>query len=67
VVKKDLKAKILRELVRQISVGYQLGFSRACGFLLLQRSVFYYRSRAPDRRALAMRIKELAIARIRFV
>jgi putative transposase len=57
---------VVRELVRQISVGYELGFSRACGLLLLQRSVFYYRSRAPDRRALAMRIKELASARIRF-
>ena len=56
----------MRELVHQISVGYELGFSRACGLLLLQRSVFYYRSRAPDRRALAMRIKELATARIRF-
>jgi|ERR1700730_11456832 putative transposase len=34
--------------------------------MLLQRSVFYYRSQSRDRSALAMRIKELAMKRIRF-
>ena len=34
--------------------------------MLLQRSVFYYRSERRDRSGLAMRIKELAMSRIRF-
>ena len=50
----------------QIHGWYEIGVQRACGLLLLQRSVFYYRSQAQDRSALKMRIKELAMTRVRF-
>jgi transposase-like protein len=45
---------------------YEVGLQRACGLMVLERSSFYYRSHPRDHRALSMRIKELAMTRIRF-
>ena len=53
-------------MVDQFRVGYGLTTKRGCELLVLRRSVYYYRNRARDKRALAMRIKELAMSRIRF-
>jgi putative transposase len=52
--------------VEQIRIGYGLSVQRSCSLLVLRRSVYYYRSRAPDRRGLSMCIRELAATRIRF-
>jgi putative transposase len=53
-------------LAKQIQGAYEVTIQRSCQLLLLQRSVYYYRSRARDRSALSMRIKELATTRIRY-
>jgi len=53
-------------LVVQINAWYEVGLQRACGLMVLERSSFYYRSHPRDHRALSMRIKELAMTRIRF-
>ena len=50
----------------EINAWYEIGLQRACGLLMLERSSFYYRSHPRDHRGLAMRIKELAMTRIRF-
>ena len=39
---------------------------RACGLMELQRSSFYYRSHARDRSALKVRLRDLAMTRVRF-
>src|SRR6202007_3449073 len=67
----DRKKKCLRPvqngaLVIEINARYEIGLQRACGLLMLERSSFYYRSHPRDHRGLAMRIKELAMTRIRF-
>jgi putative transposase len=53
-------------LVIEINAWYEIGLQRACGLLMLERSSFYYRSHSRDHRGLSMRIKELAMTRIRF-
>ena len=49
-----------------IHAWYEIGLQRACGLMMLERSSFYYRSHPRDHRGLSMRIKELAMTRIRF-
>jgi putative transposase len=53
-------------LVIEINAWYEIGLQRACGLMMLERSSFYYRSHPRDHRGLSMRIKELAMTRIRF-
>lgn len=64
--KKALKPVQKRELVAGMSETYAIGSRRACGLLLLNRSTFYYQSRSKDRRGLKMRLKDLALTRVRF-
>lgn len=45
---------------------FEVSCQRACGLLVLQRSSFYYRSRRKEQVALKMRLKELAMVRVRF-
>jgi len=45
---------------------FKVSAQRTCGLLLLQRSSFYYRSRKKEHIALKMRLKELAMVRVRF-
>jgi putative transposase len=45
---------------------YQISLRRACGLVGLNRSSYYYRSRAKDQTALRMRIKDLASSRVRY-
>lgn len=45
---------------------FEVSCQRACGLLVLQRSSFYYRSRKKEHVALKMRLKELAMVRVRF-
>jgi putative transposase len=55
-----------RELARQVVEWFEVSRVRACGLMLLQRSSFYYRSRKKEQVALKMRLKELAMVRVRF-
>ncbi len=66
-LKKDLTAGQARAMVDQLRdcYGLTIAIQRRCELLVLRRSMYYYRSRARDKRALAMRIKELAMSRIR--
>jgi putative transposase len=45
---------------------FDLRARRTCGLIRLQRSSWYYRSRAKDQSGLVMRLKELAAVRIRY-
>jgi len=45
---------------------FEISARRACGLMGTPRASFYYRSCAPDRSALKMRLKDLAMTRIRF-
>lgn len=45
---------------------FEVSCQRACGLLVLQRSSFYYRKRRKEHVALKMRLKELAMVRVRF-
>jgi hypothetical protein len=64
--KKDLTAGQARTMVDQLRDGYGLTIQRRFELLVLRRSTYYYRSRARDKWAFGMRIKELAMSRIRF-
>ena len=66
VVKKALRPACKRELVDQITHWFEIGSRRACGLVLMNRATFYYRSRAKDRSALKMRLRDLAMSRVRF-
>ncbi len=55
-----------RELSHQLVEWFEISRSRACGLMLLRRSSFYYRSRKNEHIALKMRLKELALVRVRF-
>lgn len=66
VLKKVLRPVRRRELVNQVVEGYEISRQRACRLILLRRSSFYYRSRRREHVALKMRIKELALVRVRF-
>ena len=52
--------------MREIVESYRIAFRRSCGLIELNRTTWYYQSRAKDQTALIMRLKELAMARIRF-
>jgi putative transposase len=52
-------------MVDQLRDCYGLTIQRGCELLVLRRSMYDYRSRARDKRAFAMRIRELAMSRIR--
>lgn len=45
---------------------FDVGVKRACELVGLSRTGYYYRSRAPDRTVLKMRLRELAMTRVRF-
>ena len=45
---------------------FEVSRQRACGLMLLGRSSFYYRSRRKEHVALKMRLKDLALVRVRF-
>jgi putative transposase len=53
-------------LVEQIMRWFEIGSRRACGLVLMNRATFFYRSHAKDRRALKMRLRDLAMSRVRF-
>ncbi|HET6841049.1 MAG TPA: IS3 family transposase, partial [Candidatus Angelobacter sp.] len=64
--KKPLKPARKRELVEQITQWFEIGSRRACGLVVMNRATFYYRSRAKDRSALRIRLRDLAMSRVRF-
>jgi putative transposase len=45
---------------------FELPSRRACGLMLLCRGSYYYRSKSKDRSALKIRLKDLAMTRVRF-
>ncbi len=53
-------------MVKQITQWFEIGSRRACGLVLMNRATLYYRSRAKDRSALRMRLRDLAMSRVRF-
>lgn len=55
-----------RRLAEEVVEWFEISRQRACGLLQLQRSSFYYRSRRKEHVALKMRLKELAMVRVRF-
>lgn len=50
----------------EVCQWFEIGTSRACRLLTLTRSNYYYRSRAQDRSALKIRLKDLTMTRVRF-
>ena len=64
--KKALKPARKRELIEQITPWFEIGSRRACALVLLNRATLYDRSQAKDRSALAMRLGDLAMSRVRF-
>ena len=62
VVRKEaLRPARKRELVEQIMQWFEIGSRRACGLVLMNRATLFYRSHAKDRRALKMRLRDLAM------
>lgn len=57
-----VKRRVAAEVVEVHAISHR----RAAGLLHLQRSVYYYRSRAKDTTALRMRLRELAASRPRY-
>ena len=55
-----------RELANQIGEWFGVSVRRACRLAGVRGSTFYYQRRAKDWTALKIRLKELALARIRF-
>jgi len=61
-----LRPRRRRELAGQASAWFDISARRSCRLFGVSRSTFYYRSRAKDRGALKMRLKDLALTRVRF-
>jgi putative transposase len=61
-----MKPCVKRRITAEIVEGHRISHRRAVGLLQLQRSVYYYRSRAKDITALRMRLRELAASRPRY-
>lgn len=55
-----------RQLANQVREWFDLSTRRACCLMGVERSTFYYRSHARDHSALKLRLRELAMTRIRF-
>lgn len=64
--KKTLKPARKRGLAKEVMNWFEVGSRHACHLLGLRRSTYCYRSRARDRTALKMRLRDLAMSRIRF-
>lgn len=46
--------------------GFSVTYRRACRLVGVQRSTFYYRSRAKEQTVLKIRLRDLALARVRY-
>ncbi len=55
-----------RELVQFLRVGFQVSERRACRVIPIARSSHRYRSQAKDQSALKMRLRDLALVRVRY-
>ena len=55
-----------RQHVEHLRLAYDVSSRRACRTVLLQRSVYYYKSVKSSQAPLRLRIKELAAARVRY-
>jgi len=52
--------------VEEMALSFAIGYRRACGLIKLSRNTYYYRSRAKDLSALKMRLRDIALTRVRF-
>jgi putative transposase len=52
--------------VEEMALSFTIGYRRACGLIKLSRNTYYYRSRAKDLSALKMRLRDIALTRVRF-
>jgi putative transposase len=57
---------VRRELANRLVGWYEISGRRACGLVLLSRGTYHYRSHAQDHSALKIRLKDLAMSRVRF-
>ena len=55
-----------RELVAFLRVGFRVSERRACRVIPLARSSHRYRSQAKDQSALRIRLRDLALSRVRY-
>lgn len=53
-------------MVDNIRMEYPISINRVCSLILLQKSVYYYRSKGRDDEFLRMRMKEIASVRLRY-
>ncbi len=53
-------------MVQDLQVGFQVSERRACAVLQVPRSTVRYRSQAQEQTSLRMRLRELAMARVRY-
>ena len=53
-------------MANQVSEWFDISARRACRLMMVNHATFYYRSRAKDHTALKVRLRDLALTRIRF-
>jgi len=66
VIKIAVKPAVKKELVKYMTVAYQVSIKRACAALPTHRSAMYYKPHTRDETLLVLRMREIAYTRIRF-
>lgn len=61
-----MKVNQLKDLAQWLLDEYRVSVCKACGAIQLERSAWYYRSKKRDDTLIRMRIKEIAMTRVRY-